>query len=155
MSPAANPTAGTTPRAEALGAMVAAARALRGGRYTVKRGFLPLASWPWEANPYAVGIAETSLGLFRTPNRPGSPVEIVVVLATGIGDIEGDPGRDDEWLDEFLDDARAIVESVERHRMPNGQPAVVGSFRHTAQATVFYDLTYAVQGVRVLLTLEV
>ena len=122
------------------------AKAARNGAYFVKRGYINWSSFPFEKYPRAIAILVDEENLFRD-HTGFADARISLEIFTSIPDSDEDPQIDDGVLDELIDDARWIMESLEQSRNKQGDPIVFKMKRNTSSVVESHDATLMVQGI--------
>lgn len=138
---------------DALKGLVSAFKSVNSGRYTVRRGALNWAAFPFETHPYAVSIQVDETALFSPTGI--YPSKISIEVATAMPDeAPTDSQIDDDAMDTLVTDSRSALISWIGARNASGDPLVLKVERLSANVVEFHDASLNVQGIVISLNID-
>lgn len=129
-------------------------KTLRDGRYTCKRGVINLEDLDFARFPFVWGILVDEAPLVR--GRSGEMmIKTSFIIATSIEKAFQEQMLDDDVLEEFRDDAAAILWHLQSSTLPSGEVVAMRVDAINATSIQFHDTEYRVQGIVVNFNFDV
>jgi len=124
---------------------------LRDGRYSVHRGGVNWAEYPFGERPYAVAVTVDNASLLRD-RGPGLRMTLGFEIFASLPDSPDD--LDDSLLDDLYDDVLAVLSFLQQAKDDRGNSIVTRLDRSVGEAAEAMDADRGVQGLVVTIPVE-